>query len=85
MISDGITILREPPGYAPSWFEITTLTPQENQLCVVCARSADPKSPFRHVSHWTSLDGFFGLVPTWNKAISHWMPFPKTPFNEGKI
>lgn len=58
--------------------------PKEEGLYLVCARSADAKMPFRHVAMWFNKEGFVGLVPLWIKAISHWMPFPKTPFKESE-
>lgn len=55
----------------------------ENPPCfgifIVWAKSADPEKPFRHMSFFSPDEGWYGLVPVWQKAISHWHPLPDDP------
>lgn len=63
------------------WTAVKDATPTEDGLYLVCARSADDDCPFRHLAFWHDGE-FHGLVSIWIKQISHWIPFPKTPFPE---
>lgn len=67
------------PNRASKWTPIST-NPPESGLYLVCARSADPDMPFRHLAFFHMNSGFWsGLVPPWLKALTHWMPYPELP------
>lgn len=52
--------------------------PEEGQLCLVYAPSADPKMPLRHFSEWRKDGGWIYLVHYWRERIEFWMPYPDT-------
>jgi len=53
--------------------------PKKEGMYLVCAPSLDPKRPLRHMAFYDKKDGWWGLVPIWLEALTHYMPFPKTP------
>ncbi len=54
--------------------------PKEGGLYLVCAPTADPKMPLRHIAvYFPKEKEFCGLIPFWTKRLTHYMPFPKTP------
>lgn len=65
------------------WIKLKDRKPNPHQLCLICAKSADPKKPLRHISFWDDEEqSFCGIVPYWRKFITHWAPYPKTPFTK---
>lgn len=53
-------------------------TPEDGQLCLVYAPTADPLKPIRHFSQWSVEGRWVFIVPYWSDRISHWMPYPDT-------
>ena len=62
------------------WVKLKERKPEHGQLCLVWARSADPKMPFKAVTtFYKGKEPWPWLVKVWAKAITHWMPFPNDP------
>lgn len=54
--------------------------PKSFGLYLVCAPSADPRLPFKHMAFYEpDKKRWFGLVDAWLRNLTHWMPYPKTP------
>lgn len=62
------------------WIAMTDRTPDVDGMYIVYAASADSHRPFIRTAIWDSSDTLkWMLVPSWAKAVTHWMPLPKPP------
>lgn len=52
--------------------------PEDGQLCLVYAPSADPQIPLRQYSEWRKGEGWIYIVDAWRDRIEFWMPYPDT-------